>query len=453
MLVNFFTSQGSINAAADAGLALNLKSQGESDADIVNAILSQDATLQSLANQQTQQAADALAAEQPTIDAVKALSTTAQAAENAASANSSVGSGNTQITVDGVTETRDQAADFGDSENDAMVFDPDNPTGPKITIAQYNLEIAKNAAATGSDTSLIATAPNVSQVVAINGVPVAPANPSTPSKTTIAQPASAPASNILDQVTSVVNTAISNAKSLGADIQGSVTTALQNAGLAATDEANSVLQSLGLLPATPSTPSTPTKPATPNSSSSSSTTTSTTTAPAPSVDPLTALYNLLTGTKPTTNEQSVTTTATNDAQDVASQVQSGIQSGISTVETDLSSFLSKIIPSATSGSDPTKTTVEPVSTTPDTSTPSSLDAGGGQVPTPQPASSPTGSTAAGVSPPLNSNPTLLEKMILKATLFMQGNGKYIAAGLLAIGGIGTMIIVTSRHNKKQVIVS
>ncbi|MHB8545646.1 MAG: hypothetical protein ACYDAJ_02640 [Nitrosotalea sp.] len=171
MLTNFFVSKGfkQSDAVAQAGLVLNLKQQGYSDADINTAIQTQQNTLNSIAANQAAQAAAALAAEQPKVAATLALSTAAKAGEGA-----NYG-GNTLITVNGVTETRDQAANFYDNSVGEMVANPNDPRGPLITRAQYDQIIASNKLATGSDTSLIATAPNVSKVVAINGVPVSSA--------------------------------------------------------------------------------------------------------------------------------------------------------------------------------------------------------------------------------------------------------------------------------------
>lgn len=168
MLTNFFIKQGfkQSDAVAQAGLVLNLKQQGFSDADINTAIATQQNTLNSIAAAQAAQAAAALAAEQPKVAATLALSAAAKAGEGANSG------GNTLITVNGVTETRDQAANFAENSVGEMVANPNDPRGALITRAQHDQIIAGNKLATGSDTSLIATAPNVSKVVAVNGIPV-----------------------------------------------------------------------------------------------------------------------------------------------------------------------------------------------------------------------------------------------------------------------------------------
>jgi hypothetical protein len=201
MLTNFFVSNGfkQSDAVAQAGLVLNLKQQGYSDADINTAIATQQNTLNSIAAAQAAQASAALAAEQPKVAATLALSAAAKVGEGA-----NYG-GNTLITVNGVTETRDQAANFAENSVGEMVANPNDPRGPLITREQYDQIIARNKLSTGSDTSLIATEPNVSKVVAINGVPVSQDPTKTLSPLIGAQPIT-DTSKALVQITTQANT-------------------------------------------------------------------------------------------------------------------------------------------------------------------------------------------------------------------------------------------------------
>lgn len=166
MLINFFASIGSINPSADAGLAMNLKQQGESDANIVNAILSQDATLQSIQNKQNIEAANALANQAPEVAATKA------AMEAATKEHAASGSQNVLIDIGGVTMTREQAANFAPTDV-SMCADPDNPRGAKIPCTEANAKIKARELTTQSFNIA-----SVSKVVAINGIPME--NPTKP---------------------------------------------------------------------------------------------------------------------------------------------------------------------------------------------------------------------------------------------------------------------------------
>jgi len=430
MLISFFTSQGSINAAADAGLALNLKQQGMSDADIVNAILSQDATLQSIANKQRLEAANALAAQAGEVAAVKKVMTDA-----AAKAQQASGSQSDQkiITVNGVQETRAQAANFGDNNAGVMVANPNDPRGAKITLDQYNKIIAADKLSTGSDTSLIATAPNVSKVVAINGVPTGNATkPQAKSSDVVASPDMT--KNLIDQASKAIDTVISPvqaifenavklAQSTGADIQTTVTKALNDAGVATTQEAQNLLKTIGLIPQT--TPPTPKKGAP-----------DTKPAPAPSnpVDQITSFFQKLLNM----NTGTTTTPTPQPAQpDLLTQIETEVGSFLSTAQTNLNGVISKFTNGLNPSSDPTKSTTPTTSN--DNNAPNNITPPDNTTPTPE--------------PPTPQPPNPLVQPTIKAALdvasIVAAAKKYALPIVLISSGVAAMFVAVKLSSKTK----
>jgi hypothetical protein len=359
MLVAFFTNLGSINPSADAGLALNLKQQNMSDTEIVNAIISQDATLQSVANKQRLEAANTLAAQSGEVAAAKAAMTAATAAHAKAPANQS---DNALITVGGVTETRAQATNFGESQAGVRVHNPNDPNGALITIAEYNQIIANNKIAASSNPLLVATEPNVSHVVAINGVSVN--KPQTPAESITSADAT---KNLLataiktvtsagSDVSKVVNDALAQAAKTGADIQSTVAKALSDAGLAATNEAQTLLQNLGLAP--PKTTIPAPAPAKTPASNTQTTPSAPTPAPAPAnpLDQFSSYLQKLFGMQ--TSTQPAASAPTPAAPDILTQIETGLSSFISTAEANLVGNISKLTGAQSPATqDPTKTTL------------------------------------------------------------------------------------------------
>jgi hypothetical protein len=256
MLSNYFQQNEHLSKAdADikAAQIITFKQQGLSDAQIDQALNQHAATVSAIATQQKNQAAAALGSQKTTLDQIKA-------AQAAATPKATMIAHNSAAISDNLTAGQKRALVFSDQKAEPMVADPRNPRGSLVTQSQYNQIIANEQFATNSSGITFAT-PNVSKVVAVNNVPVIDATkpstastPSTtdPSKTISVKNTSNPQSNdILSQVNSVVQAAIADAQKAGKDLNTAVTTALQNAGLAATEEATNILQTLGIVPKAP----------------------------------------------------------------------------------------------------------------------------------------------------------------------------------------------------------
>lgn len=415
MLTNFFVSKGfkQSDAAAQAGLVLNLKQQGYTDAQINTAIQTQQNTLNSIAANQAAQAAAALAAEQPKIAATLALSAAAKAKEGA-----NYG-GNQLITVNGVTETRDQAANFADNSVGEMVANPNDPRGALITRAQYDQIIAQNKLSTGSNTSLIATTPNVSKVVAINGVPVAGATD--PTKTS--------------------NTILGTSEPI-TDASKALSTVVKQA----TTDLNKTTTNPATVPATP-TPDTKTS-SNPLSDFIKTITDAISPVTKPASDALTStektLSDAISATQKTIGDatsQAVTdvqktfadtlASAEKSAADIAaaasksaSDAQKQTTDFLTNAETTIGGLIAKFTGAVSSIPDPTKTTTPPPPTPPPTPTPT---------PTPQP------------------QPAPQQTFSEKAKAFLQKYSTPIVLSIAGAGAIGSLAFVMS-HNGKQGII-
>lgn len=259
MLSNYFQqNEGLSKSDADikAAQIISFKQQGLSNAEIETALNQHAATISAIATKQKNQAAAALASQKTTLDQIKA-------AQAAATPKASLIAHNAAAISNNLTADQRRALVFAEQKSaEPMVADPRNPRGALITQSQYNQIIANEQSASNSSGITFAT-PNISKVVAINGVPVVdatkPSTASTPSttdptKTLSVKNTSNPQSNdILSQVNSVVQAAISDAQKTGKDLNTTITTALQNAGLAATQEATNILQTLGIVPKAPAT--------------------------------------------------------------------------------------------------------------------------------------------------------------------------------------------------------
>lgn len=237
MLTNFFISKGlsAGDAAAQAGLVLNLKGQGLSDSEIDTAIATQQNRLNSITASNVAAAKAALAAQAPEVAAAK------QAMQAATLQHASSGDQNKLITVNGVTETKKQAANFADNKTGCMEADPGNPRGPQITCAEAALKRQQKLTSSFSNSD-IANAPATSKVVAINGIQVADKT----QKPTVPQPQP----DIIKSGITTAQNAISTAISNGSSAIKAVTSALNTVGKTVQSDVGVVAQDLGLAPKT-----------------------------------------------------------------------------------------------------------------------------------------------------------------------------------------------------------
>ena len=370
-----------------------------------------------------------LAAEQPKVAATLAAETAAQSPEGA-----NYG-GNTLVTVNGVTETRDQAANFADDEGDAMVFNPNDPTGPKITVAQYNQIIAKNQGATGSDTSLIATAPNVSQVVAINGVPVP--NTTKPqvlgTVTTITDP-----TKTLATVVSQANVDLTNSTPT---VTPAVTPPAKTPSNPVTDFLTSISNALAPITTPISNALAPIT--TPISNALNSTgqaiTTAATTTATDAADAVANAEKSVTDSIAAAGQQASDSAAsgTKTITDAVSQAQTDVGNLVNDAELSLSGLLTKITSTVTSIPDLTKSVLPSTTTTPSPT----------QTPAPDTTTTPTANPDTSVS-----NPPPALTLTDKVNAFLKKYGIPLVAGVGVVGAIGSLAVVMN-HNSKQGIIA